>query len=213
MGNDRAGGFALMVGSAGLIITLALHPSGHELFIPGQWEAAARKLTAVHSLALVCLPFLFLGALGLSRRQGWDDHWGRAALIFYGFSMAAVMTGVVLDGLVSPDLAREIVGATGTAGQGWRIALNYNSLLDMAFMRVFVVASSVAIGLWSTSMMRAREFGRAGGIYGLILTTATVVVLFSGLMGRYEHLFGIVFAGQAIWFFSAGLSLYGYRRP
>ncbi len=207
MTNERASGLALIAGSAGLIITLALHPDGRQMFVPGQWEAAAHKLMAVHSLALASMPFLFLGALGLSRRMGCDDHCGTAALVFYGFSMAAVMTGIVFDGLVSPGLARQIVDTTGTAGQGWRIAFNYNGMLDMAFMRVFVVASSVAITLWSASMVRKPEFGRAGGIFGLILGGAALVTLFSGLMGRYEHLFGMVFVGQAIWFISAGVQL------
>jgi len=207
MTNDRASGLALMAGSAGLIIALALHPDGRALFVPGQWEPAARRLMAVHSLALATLPLLFFGALGLSRRMGPDDHCGAAAIVCYGFSMAAIMTGVVCDGLVSPGLAWEIVNASGTAGPGWRIAFNYNSMLDMAFMRVFVVASSAAIMLWSMSMVRGRQFARAGGIYGLILAALALITLLSGLMTKYEHLFGMVFVGQAIWFINAGVQL------
>jgi hypothetical protein len=75
-------------------------------------------------------------------------------------------------------------------------------------MQVFLVASSVAIAFWSAAMVRGREFARAGGIYGLILATATLITLLSGLMTRYEHLFGMVFVGQAIWFISAAVQMW-----
>lgn len=212
MTHERLGGLALIAGSAGVIITLGLHPSGRGLFSPDTFEAEARKLIAVHSLALVCLPLWFLGAWALARRVGTkgesDQQFGFAGLVFYAFALAAMMTAVVFDGLVSPGLAARINQATGTAGQGWRIAFNYNSSVDMAFVRVFIAASSLALLLWSVAVARREALPRALGVYGCLLTVATLVALLSGELDRYMHIFGMVLVGQALWFVIAGVLMY-----
>ncbi|MBZ5599924.1 MAG: hypothetical protein LAN83_16550 [Acidobacteriia bacterium] len=211
MTNDRLSGLALIAGSAGVIITLSLHPSGRGLFAPETFQAEARKLIAVHSLALACLPLWFLGACGLSQRLGSggdsDSRFGFAGLVLYGFAMAAMMTAVVFDGLITPGLAGRINEATGTVGQGWRITFNYNGMVDQAFVRVFVAASSVAILLWSVSIVRSAALARAIGIYGCVLGAATVIALLSGQLDRYVHLFGMALVGQALWFVIAGVLL------
>jgi hypothetical protein len=211
MTNDRLSGLALIAGSAGVIITLSLHPSGRGLLAPETFEAEARKLIAVHSLALACLPIWFLGACGLAQRVGSggdsDHRFGVAGLVLYGFAMVAMMTGVVFDGLITPGLARQILNTSGSVGQGWRIAFNYNGMVDQAFVRVFVAASSVAIGLWSALIVRSAALARAVGIYGCILGAATVIALLSGQLDRYVHLFSMAIVGQALWFVIAGVLL------
>jgi len=206
MTDDRITGLALIAGSAGVILALGLHPSGRDLFAAETFASAARKLIAVHSLALACLPVWLFGAWGLSRRL--DVQWtARAALVTYAFALMAMMNAVVIDGLVTPGLAHGIVNATGTAGQGWRIAFNHNSLMDQAFMRVFLVASSVAIVLWSASILRSAALGRAVGVYGCVLGAATVIAQLSGQLDIHQHLFGAAIVGQVVWFVIVGTSL------
>ncbi|HVO81259.1 MAG TPA: hypothetical protein VMT28_11035 [Terriglobales bacterium] len=211
MTNERLSGLALLAGSAGVIITLALHPSGRGLFSPDSFAAEARKLIAVHSLALTCLPLWFLGACGVARRVGVaresDQQLGFAGLVFYGFALAAMMTAVIFDGLVSPGIAARINEATGTVGQGWRIAFNYNSTVDGAFVRVVIAASSVALLLWSVAILRGSTLPRALGVYGCLLSVATLVALLSGELDRYFHIFGAVLVGQTVWFVTAGMLL------
>ena len=64
MTDNRMAGLAMIAGSAGVIITLGLHPSGHGLFAPETFDSAARTLIAVHSLALATFPVWFLGRVG-----------------------------------------------------------------------------------------------------------------------------------------------------
>jgi hypothetical protein len=211
MSNDRWAGLMLILGSVGLLITLGLHPSGRELFSPATFEAAARKLIAVHSLALAALPLWFAGALGLSRRIGSQDsveqNLASTGLVFYGCGLITMMTGIVFDGLVSPSLAGQINNSTGTVGQGWRIAFNYNGMLDMAFMRVFLAASSIALGLWSAAILRGRVLPRAAGVMGSLLALAILALLFSGQLDRNEHFYGVIFLGEALWMLLMGVLL------
>ena len=206
--NVRVSGLALIAGSVIVMVTLILHGTERGLLDPAQLELVVRKMTIVHSLALVSLPLWFLGACGLSRRVAPNNGLGIAGLVVYGFALAGLMNAVVIDGLVTPGLARAIVSATSEQAMGWKIALNHNAFLDQAFMGVFLAASSVAIAVWSAAIVGSGSFARVLGIFGCSLGTGTLVAKFTGLLQRYPHLFFIVLIGQAIWLSVVGLQLY-----
>ena len=100
MTENRLSGLALIAGSGGMIITMSLHPTGH--VAATQIEPMIRMLVAVHALALACVPVLFLGAWGLSRRVDATNYLAMTGLVLYTFALLAVMNAAVADGLVTP---------------------------------------------------------------------------------------------------------------
>jgi hypothetical protein len=207
MTNDRVSGLALIAGSAGLIITMSLHPTGHDLFAPGQLEPIARLVVGVHALALMSMPVLFFGAVGLSRHLGLGERLSMTALISYGFAMVAGMNAAVFSGLLAPGLARNIVNADPSATESWRMIFHFNGALNQGFALVLVVASSVAIALWSVSMVRGGGLSRSVAIYGCVLGPLTVLAVLSGHLTLGVHGFGMVILGQAVWFITVGVLL------
>jgi hypothetical protein len=209
MTDDRRVGVALIAGSAGMIITMIFHPTGK--VGPGGVESMVRMLVGVHSLALASLPVLFVGAWGLSRRVASANRPAMTALVLYAFAMVAVMNAAVFDGLVAPNLIRQIVlthdTATPGTSEGWRLAFNYNSYLNQAFARLYAVASSMAIVLWSVVIVRGHALGWGVGIYGCILGPITVIGVVSGLLNPDVHGFGLLIFGQALWFIVVGVQL------
>jgi hypothetical protein len=87
------------------------------------------------------------------------------------------------------------------------LAFNYNSQLNQAFSRVYAVASSMAILLWSVVIVRDRALARGVGIYGCVLGAITVAGVFSGRLNPDVHGFGLIIFGQALWFILSGASL------
>lgn len=207
MTDDQMSGWALIAGSVASIITMSLHPTGHDLFVAGQLHSVARLAIAVHALALVSLPVLFLGACGLSYRMASAGRLALAALATYGFALVAVMNAAVFSGLVAPGIASRIVEATPEASDAWRVAFRYNGDLNQSFALVFVVASSAAILLWSTAILRGGGLARGIGTYGCILAPIILLVVLSGHLRLDVHGFGAIMLGQAIWFISAGAQL------
>jgi len=199
----RLSGWSLIAGSIGILVTLVLHPDERGMFDPAQIESVARITVIVHSIALFALPLLFIGGLGISRKIGWDSSGAVAALIFYGFALAAMMCAIVIDGLVTPGLARAMM-KTGADQTAWKIALIHNGVLDGAFMNVFLTASSLAIALWSAAMIRT---ARGVAIFGCLIAAATIASQFTGLLGQHLHLFFLVLIGQAIWLIINGAIL------
>jgi hypothetical protein len=191
-----------------MIITMAVHP--HGAISPAQVESMARNLTIVHSLALASLMVLFLGALGLAQRLKSADRLDIAALVLFAFASVAVMSAAVMDGLVAPNILRRMVEAGAGAGESWRILFRYNFEINQAFARLYAVTSSIAIILWSISMLKNRALARGLGIYGCVIGPVAVLAVASGRLGMDVHGFGAVVLGQAIWFVTAGVLL---RRP
>jgi hypothetical protein len=207
MTNERVSGRALIAGSAGLIITMSLRPTGRDLLAPGQLEAMARLGVAVHALALMCMPVLFLGALGLSQHLGVEERFSLGALITYGFALVAGMSAAVFSGLVAPGLARNSVAGESSSAEAWRTLFLYNGALNQGFAVVLVVASSLAIVLWSVSILRVAALARGVAIYGCIFGPVTVIAVLSGQLSLGVPGFGMLVLGQAVWFITVGLLL------
>jgi len=191
-----------------MIITMSLHPTGHDLFVPGRMAVVTLLTRATHGLALASSPVVFLGVLGLARRLGWNERASVAALVLYGFGLVAVMNAAVASGLVAPEIGRRIVESDATAGELWRTAFRVNGMVNQGFAMVFVVAASVAILLWSMVMVRNGALSRGVGIYGCILGPLTVLAVISGHVRLDVHGFGAIVLGQAIWYVAVGAALW-----
>jgi hypothetical protein len=209
---DRMSGLALIVGSVGVLLTLGLHPSGRGIIDPTTYMAVTRRLMEVHSIALLSLPLWFLGAHGLSRRLAAAGHAAIVPLTFYGFGMAAMLSGVICDGLVMPGLARQIVNTSPNTSQGWRIAFNANELVAITFVHVFLVASSLAIIFWSIMIARKGALARGLGYFGLVVGVGTVVAVLAGYLDQHEHAFVMSILLQAAWLVSVGGVMLGLQK-
>jgi len=204
---DRESGFALIAGSVGILVTLSFHPSGHGMFDPATYETVTRRLVEVHSIALFSLPLWFLGALGLSRRLDSAGDGAIFPLTAFVFGIAAMLTGVVFDGLVTPGLARQLVNAAPEARQGWRTAFIANQVATLSFVHVFEMALPLAMVLWSVMIARTGALPRGLGYYGILIGGAAIVALVSGRLDREHHAFLASILLQVTWLIAVGIPL------
>jgi hypothetical protein len=207
MSDERKSGMALIAGSAAMIITMAFHP--HGVTSQDQVDSTVRMLVAVHSLALVASAAVFLGAWGLSRKLAAPDRLAMIALVLFGFSVVAVMNAAILDGLVAPNVIRRIFEDTGPKRDFWLSALKFNFEMNQAFARVYAVAASLALLLWSVAIVKSGTLTRVVGYYGCVLAPVTIVAIGSGLLTPNVHGFGMLVVLQSVWFVAAGAQLCG----
>ncbi len=207
MSDDQLSGWALIAGTGGTIITMSLHPTGR--VAAAQMESMIRMLIGVHALALACLPALFLGTLGLTRRLRSSHRLAMTGLVVYTLALIATLNAAVADGLVTPNVLRQIVesGTTHPAADIWPAIAHYNFYVNQGFAQVFVAGSSIALMLWSLAAWAKRELSRPLSIYGCILGVASLAAMFSGYLPLDAHHFGAVVFGQAIWYIGAGVML------
>ena len=192
-----------------MIITMISHPGGK--ISPVEVDRVARMLIIVHSLALACIPVVFLGAWGMTRRIGGADRLAWAGLVLYAIASIAVMNAAVCDGLLAPVLIKKIVAATPETRDVWQTLMNFNFQMNQAFARVYAVGASLAVILWSLSILRYRTLGRGVGIYGVVLGLVTATGICSGFLTPDRHGFGMLIFGQAIWFLVVAAEMWSFE--
>lgn len=204
----KKGGLALIIGTVSGYITMAFHPSGHELLAPERFARAAYTVAATHSLALLGLPALFLGALAIYRRVEGPNRLGLAALVVFGFGLVGGMAAAVFSGFVGPALAAAILKAGAPDYDNGRLLFFLNGQLNRALAQVFVFASALAISLWSSAGLLGRHLPATIGVFGLLAGVCVIGFLSSGYLQLDIHGFGAVMIINGIWYISVGILLW-----
>ena len=214
MEENRVAGIALIAGALAGVVTMAFHPTGHELLQQGEEAArAAWRGAAVHWLAIASVPLLVLGFLGVSRRLCLRRSEVAGAFIVYALASVAVMCAAVLSGLVATPLTRRILTAEPPDRAVLYALLEYTGRLNQGFATVFVAGSSVAMILWSVSILRTRLLTGVAGTLGCVIGSVTLVGLAAGHLRLNVHGFGVVVAAQSVWTVLLGVLLYRTGSP
>jgi hypothetical protein len=217
MTRDQMSGAALMAGAAAAVAVMAFHPTGHDMVAGLQRDSQLPLQVGVlvHVLALIAFPLVFFGAVGLTMRIARDHGLATAALIALGVASVAVMGAALPSGLIAPRLIRDMADAGAGAHGGDRAIvqalLHYNGLVNQAYAKVHLVASCIAIALWCVVMWRERVFARWIAIFGLLVSTAAVLLFAAGQLRLDIHGYGAVILAQGVWFAAVGWSLWRTR--
>ena len=213
MTDDRKAGVALIAGSIGSIITMAIHPTGAGVLSPGQFERLAVMSAIAHTLSMISFLALFMGAVGLTRHLAArelsesPDRFAFAALTVYGFSAVALLFAAAVSGFIVPEIMRHMIRDTAANAPQWHIVIDAIFQFNQAFARIYSIAASGAILLWSASQLRNRCMGRGIAIYGCIIAPALVGLIAIGHLRLDVHGMAIVVFARAFWFVIVGAQL------
>ena len=199
-------GVALIIGALGTIVTMVFHPTGADLLHQNSDTASRGEFAALvtHSIALFSYPLLGFGLLGIYRRME-NRHLTSAALIAYFFGGVGVMIAAAMSGLIAPSITREILSADDSTRPILHLLLDYNFSINQAFTKIFVVASSLSILLWSLSIRKAGKLALGIGIFGFLVSIVSLAALFGGHLRLDVHGFGTLAFSQATWFILVGV--------
>ncbi|MGA8029506.1 MAG: hypothetical protein WB992_20380 [Bryobacteraceae bacterium] len=207
MTDDRKSGIALIAGSFGGLLTVAIHPRASGSLTAGQVAHLAVASAAAHSLAIVSFVILFLGACGLVRRIAAADRIAFAAIVIYGFACVAILIAAAVSGFIVPDIMLRMVRDVPAAAQQWKIVISGIFQINQAFARIYAVGAFLAIFLWSISALRNGGLGRGVAIYGCLIAPLIILGIVSGHLRLDVHGMGIVALAHAIWFVIIGVEL------
>jgi hypothetical protein len=201
MKNSKQYAIALIVGLAGMVVTMLIHPSGPDIHSAGEGSLHAIQVNIfTHSLAIASIPVSFFGFLGLSRILGIEQPRIQAALISYGFSGIAGMCAAVCSGFGASGLAKQIItNESESSRQILDMMLHYNGYMNQGFAKVMVVASSIAVVLWSLSFLKMSGFARIIGILGILIGMVSLAAFFVGFLKLDVYGFGLFIFAQSLW--------------
>lgn len=198
-------GGALIAGSLASVVTMLLHPTGSQLLADVQRLAPVG--VAVHALALAGLPVSFFGTIGLTRRLAIDGEGAVAALVAYGMAAVAVLIAAVASGLLATGLASHMAVTSGAERDLTAALFGYTGQINQAFAKVYVIASSVAILLWSGAILAHGRLARGAGILGIVVGVLALLAMTIGHLRLDVHGFGAVVLTQGMWMITVGTLL------
>jgi hypothetical protein len=207
MTDNRKSGIALTAGSLGLIITMAMHPIP-TASLPAEQMVHLMRLSGIaHSIAMVSALLLFLGACGLTRSILAADGMAFAALVIFGFACVAVLIATAVSGFIVPGIMELMLRDAPANARQWQIVNAGIFQINQAFSRIYSVAASLAMILWSASALRNGGFGRGVAIYGCIGAPIVVIAIAIGHLRLDVHGMAAVVLVQAVWFILVGSQL------
>jgi hypothetical protein len=208
MTDDRKSGIALIAGSLGGMLTMAIHPTALASLSAEQVSHLSSVSAVAHSIAMVSMLLLFLGACGLSRSIAAADRMSFAAIVTFGFACVAILIAAAVSGFIVPGIMNHMARDVPAAANQWQIAIVSIFQINQAFARIYSVAAAVAIILWSISAMRNGGLGRGVAIYGCVISALIMVAVGLGHLRLDVHGMAAVGLGQVIWFIAVGCQLF-----
>ena len=199
MRRDPLSASLLIAGSLAIVLVMSHHPTGAAIMDAEHAEWHAGLSAIVHGAAIVAIAVLVMGFVGVSRGLGFSAT-PVAALVAYGLGAVAGVSAAVVSGFVAPEVILRAMAAEGPAAAETFDALRaFSWMLNQGFAKVHVVASSVAVVLWSVALLRVGRPERAAGVAGILVGLVTLVVFFAGAVQLDVAGFGAIMFAQAAW--------------
>lgn len=197
---------ALTAGSLAGLVTMAVHPTGHDVIANASAGGGNWLNAFAHGLALGAQPLLLIGTLALTQRLAAQRDLAVSAYVFYALAVVAVLIAAVASGFISPSVVRGYADADEAARAAMLGAMQYTGRVNQAFAKVHVGFSSVAILLWSLAMLRS-SWGRGLPWFGIVTSLAALLGVLSGQLRLDIHGFGAVVLAQGAWMIWSGARL------
>jgi hypothetical protein len=208
MTDDCKAGIALIVGSLGGILTMAIHPKGALSLTTAEQGAHMSLVSGVaHTLALLSVLLLFLGACGITQRLRAADRISFAAIVVYGFACVAVMIAGAVSGFIVPGIMRHMVRDVPAARHDWQVVIVGIFQINQAFSKIFSVGTSIAIILWCVSALRGGGIVRGVAIYGCVVAPLIILGIGIGHLRLDVHGMTVVMLGHVLWYILVGCQL------
>ena len=207
MTDNRKAAIALIVGSIGGVLAMAVHPHGAGTLTSAQVEHLALVSAVAHTVALLSILLLFLGSCGLNSYLADRELWSFAALATFGFASVAVMIAGAISGYIIPSLMRHMLRDVPDAAHQWQIVIDAVFQCNQAFSRIYSVATGIAIALWSFSALRNRRLSAFIAHYGWISSLLIIVGTCVGHIRLDVHGMAIVAVSEVIWFVAVAVVL------
>jgi hypothetical protein len=201
---EKNAGFSLIVFTILLVFTMVLHPAGgsveHLIHI-------SKNIVIIHSIALLSIPFGWIGFWGLTRKIGTDHFGSMLGFVMASAGLLAAMLAATTNGLVMPIFLRHYTEVTPETIAAIKPMLRYSAAVNHAFDYMYTVAFCLGILCWSISILLTRKLAVWIGWVGIVISFAVAAFFISGVAVNNLEGFRIFVSSIVVWIFVAGVGL------
>lgn len=195
----RRAALLLVGGTLASLVTMAFHPTGHQVVGNAGAGRSNALASGVHLLAIVAQALMAGAALAIPLHLRARRDAAVLGYACYAIAGVAVVVAAIASGLVATDVLRGIAGADEAARAGMLDGLRYTAILNQAFARVHVVLAGLALALWSWALLADAGARRWHAALGLVAGPAMAVAAAGGWLRLDIHGFGLVVLLEGAW--------------
>jgi hypothetical protein len=201
---EKNAGIALIIFTILLVFTMVLHPVG------GSVERLIKitsPIVATHAVAILSLPFGWIGFWGLTRKIG-TDHFGAVfAFATASLGLVAVMLAAATNGLILPIFLQHYKDATPEAIAAIKPVMRYSFAINLAFDYIYTVAFCLAILFWSIAILLTGKLAKWIGWAGIAIAVLAAAIFISGIALNDLKGFRIFVSIIVLWILLIGIAL------
>lgn len=191
---QKDAGFALIIGSVLMILTMVLHPVG------GNFNHLLRIVTigiVAHSIAIMSVPFVAYGFWGFTQRLNAAPFLSKIGFSIMFFALIAAMIAAATNGIVLMDFVKSYEDASDATIDSLRPFFVFIRSFNHAFDYIFMVGVCLSILCWSFAIVKTKAMFAWVGYYGILLNVIAAILFLSNyellhLSGFRMFVFGIV---------------------
>jgi hypothetical protein len=197
-------GIALIIFTTLLLFTMVLHPAG------GSTEHLIRIATTIiisHSVAILSLPFGWIGFWGLTKRLGTDHFLSMMGFGLISLGLIAVLLAATVNGIVMPLFLQHFESVDAENITLIKPILEYGFSINHAFDYIYSVSFILAILCWSVAIICTRKLNEWIGYFGIGLFLMLSLLLISGVAVNSLKGLRFFFSGVVGWIILSGVAL------
>jgi len=211
---DLTAGFILIFAALASVTAVTHHPvikarDKVEFFAQIPQSAFSDRL--VHGVLIVCGILLLFAFCRFAQRQGIQRTSILLGLIFYGVGTGALIFAAAIDGFFVPEIGMSYLHAPASSADVGLDLLRSCSISIQLFTKASIIATSIAILLWSISIVRVGRSPMVAAAIGILAVLAQALILIEGGAMITAHTIVFVVAPQMTWYFIMGLLLINGR--
>lgn len=175
---------------------MVLHPAG------GSVEHLIRISNVIiitHAIAILSLPFGWLGFLGFTRVLGTGRFEVLLAFAMVSLGLVAVMIAAATNGLILPIFLQHYKDASPETITSIKSIFHYGFAINQAFDYIYTFAFSLGILCWSIAILRTKLFNAWLGWLGITISIGAVIVFLSGILIQDLSGFRLFVTAIIIW--------------
>src|SRR5215204_1057300 len=201
--HDRNAGISLLLFTVLMIFTMMLHPVG------GDFEyllKMKRIIIITHVIALLSLPFAYIGFWGLTKRVGSDNFFSIVSFAFILFGLVAVMMAATANGLVLPIFIQRYSEASAETISSLKPLLRYNFSVNNAFDYIYTGAFCLSMLFGSIAILQTKKMPVWLAYLGIIFSAIAALLASFGSPHNLQ-VFRMFVLSIVVWIFLAGVAL------
>ena len=197
----KKAGLSLIIFTVLLVFTMLHHPSGGSMQHLGD---IATMIVITHSVAILSLPFGWIGFWGLTLKLGTDKFGSVLAFAMISLGLVAVLLAGATNGLVFPIFMQHYKDASSETMTAIDPVLRYSLAVNHAFDYVYTVAIGLAVLCWSIVIVVTRKLPVWIGWTGVALAIFIVALFIFGVGVNSVHGLRLFGAGLVLWLLVVG---------